>query len=544
MCIRVGIDWYCEHKWRGWLPCRFSIKDNKIGDKCRYIDRKQTIDPHPEHQIRRVKSEAWLLKPKWCCSPQCCLHKIRPKEPEINAYVDEYNRQCEEHGTLVSRDGERYRRMAVPMKHYNVVINQHYDLCVNTFMAGLGRLNSMRVDMGEGPRNDVVPWPDLKCLTDLMQTRYTYDGTYDRLMSHQRAIQDGGGSQPLSRDSLAQYLAIREYLLVTTSTAIRFWQPPRSAPRLDAETLRQVRARYGGPSMVGLSISTTIAPGEPAVVGPSGSAFAGPSESGFAGPSRPVVASTSGQGNLLSALAEVPPGLIQNTTEWEPQDLVPPIDFGALQEFLEDDENKTSQLEESLTPFIEDDYNFESVLPSAGSNDLYDPVSGLWLALQSLNPFSNYTIEERQFIYSSRHDRYSRLCQQIGSLVARAINQHTGAQVPEAQQQQSAELLQLLRQVQNFLESGLQEMNEWFDRPQTQQQRQRIPALSPAPAADARQTPPQQLVLASAQADEDDLYGITDSEGSDDSDISQTLGGNYTGPGGRNPRPHLPLARG
>ena len=148
MCIRVGLDWRCGHKWRGWKPCRYGRENDRIGELCPHTDLDQWegghFSPVLEEESTRAIRDGWFLKPDWCCSPYCCRRAFAEVENFVRSTETQYN------DTSVANEQGRkshYQSILNSKAKYNRVLDLHYDTkscCVAHFTQGLGKLNTMR----------------------------------------------------------------------------------------------------------------------------------------------------------------------------------------------------------------------------------------------------------------------------------------------------------------------------------------------------------------------------------------------------------------
>ena len=194
MCRRYGISWDCGHAWRHWERCPVTTEPNTIeyDDACPkpYEEGSRT----PQNYLKHCKHpEPSFLRPKWCCSPECCQAAIDyGGTREMNAAA----------GNPRSSARRSYLRDA----------NYHATLCVSQFVAERWAPNSMRVEMGH-VRNALDKILHINPIH--LQNGYhnpDYQRIQDRMQSYETTIINGEGVENYTHGDMVHFKKLVQYL--------------------------------------------------------------------------------------------------------------------------------------------------------------------------------------------------------------------------------------------------------------------------------------------------------------------------------------------
>ena len=221
MCLRIGVEWKCDHQWTGYIVC------SNILCKKRYkVTHGTQPAPYLWNSITPTEREQqYVLKLTWCCGPACCQRHIGDVEAAFNTYPNQQQARTAYKNTVLEAQGH-----------------------LEKLMLGLGKLNSMR---SGPPTQDVCPAIDRSYLDEitrrdldwaLIQTRY------------QNAIATGSDPQkrqPVARDPVAQHRVLRDYILLHPQFSRPQWKPSQEA--IDEARRRQAQGPAVQPVIAGPS---------------------------------------------------------------------------------------------------------------------------------------------------------------------------------------------------------------------------------------------------------------------------------------------------
>lgn len=198
MCVPVGIYWACNHSWRGWIVCQPGgcvYRQWSTPDGSAPAMSLRSQHPNLTQQIYQewAKKFFTVLVLTWCCSPLCCLEDVM----------------------MMRNANERLRA------RLDQAAKAHCEHCLPKFGGSkLGKCLSMIEEVPESTRTGASATA-LRRQLDIKQTQPAYRD----LALIVEAIRQNSSS----RDSLAQYWAIRLHLLNHPQTARVDWRPSAAA---------------------------------------------------------------------------------------------------------------------------------------------------------------------------------------------------------------------------------------------------------------------------------------------------------------------------
>ena len=278
MCKYIGIDWlktdetnWVENRWRGWEVCSEGRDTGVIGLDCKEFksskQKRQGLppSPHSDEANSSAKKKGELIRVKWCGSADSCLKDLSKLITKIGEAVPQ---------------GATYRNQAEI--RYGEAVKKHFLICLPRFMAGLGKLNTMRLDMGEQAIGD------LEMTFDRNNGQYLHRNDQATLLaegsevirnknSYNAAIASGN-LQSAPRGSYDQYLRIKQFITQNPQASQGIWAIVKSNDTLVGQksqalaVVQQRAARANQPGNAGLAPQPIAGPSQTGGLGPAGPA--------------------------------------------------------------------------------------------------------------------------------------------------------------------------------------------------------------------------------------------------------------------------------